>query len=247
LGGIHLGSIVGEDDTAPTLLAKLGSGKREAFLFTSSKTLLGGEGGSIEVDGIRKCAALGRVIGVTAKRLVVINSGVVGPLGKCRVLPNRKAVIAAARLGLVAIAGERALGLVELRAVDGGTTEADAVVFQSGITEAIACPQIVSHMPHKYVFIGIILVLYPVYKEGIGPSCTLPTEIHTFTLGNTLLYRHVLLIQAGSKDQSIRAAILETARVNEWLERLNAWRQLNVPRLGQRDESNGSHGKGGPV
>lgn len=47
---------------------------------------------------------------------------------------------------------------------------------------------------------------------------------HTLAVSNTLLNRHILLVQAGPENESVGVAILETARVNKRLERLNAGR-----------------------
>lgn len=88
LRGISLGSVVGQDNTAPTLLAKLDTSKGEALLLARRQALLGGEGRGIKVNGIGESAALGRIVGVAAERLVVIDSDVAGALGKGRILPD---------------------------------------------------------------------------------------------------------------------------------------------------------------
>lgn len=46
--------------------------------------------------------------------------------------------MAAASLGPVAAAGEGALGVWSLQAVDGGAAEADTVVLKTGVAEAVA-------------------------------------------------------------------------------------------------------------
>ena len=58
-------------------------------------------------------------------------------------MPDRQSVVGTACLGLVTAAGERALGFIELSTVDGGTTEADAVVLETGVTETVACERII--------------------------------------------------------------------------------------------------------
>lgn len=114
-----LGSVIGEDDTAPTLLTVLGTSKGETHLLAGGETGLGGEGRGIEVNGIRQSATLLRVIGVAAKRLVVVDGNVIGALGEGGILPDGKSVVSTASLRLVTCAGQGALRVVNLSTVDG--------------------------------------------------------------------------------------------------------------------------------
>lgn len=134
---IDLGCVIGKNRSTPTLLAVLGTGKREPLLFTSSQATLGSEGRGIEVDGVRQSAALLRVIGVAAKRLVGIDRDIFR--GEGRVLPDGKSAVTTARLRLVPAAGKRALGLVKFSTVDGATAEANTVVLKTSVAETVTC------------------------------------------------------------------------------------------------------------
>jgi len=137
LRAIDFGGIICENDTAITLVAIFNTGKGETSLLARSQARLWGANEAIKVDGIGQGAALAGLIGVAAQRLVRVNSDTFG-IGESRVLPDGKSLVAATLLSLISIAGKGALGLVDLSTVDSGTTEADAVILKSSVTESIA-------------------------------------------------------------------------------------------------------------
>lgn len=56
----------------------------------------------------------------------------------------------------------------------------------------------------------------------------------------TLLDSHVLGVQVGADDEGLRGAfVLEAAGVDERPERINAWRELRIPRVDVLNERQG--------
>jgi hypothetical protein len=80
---------------------------------------------------------LGRVVVVAAKGCIV-GDVVLVQVGVGGILEDGDLVVSAAGLRLVAGAAKGALRVIQLRALNGVTAKADAVVLEAGITEAVA-------------------------------------------------------------------------------------------------------------
>jgi hypothetical protein len=80
---------------------------------------------------------LGGVVVVAAKGCIV-RDVVLVQVGVGGILKDGDLVVSATGLRLVAGAAKGALRVIQLRALDGVTAKADAVVLEAGITEAVA-------------------------------------------------------------------------------------------------------------
>jgi hypothetical protein len=78
-------------------------------------------------------------------------------------LVDGKLVVSAADLRLVAGAGEGALGVVKLSSVDRVAAEADAIVFEAGVTETVALA-----LGHTALDCHVRRVSIAAETEGIG-------------------------------------------------------------------------------
>jgi hypothetical protein len=128
-------------------------------------------------------------------------------------LPDGEDVVSTTCLRFVAVAREAALGVIELRPINSATTEANTIVLEASITEAI-----------------------PYEKESVS-SCSYNKQetrnsLRTFAFRNTFLHSHIVRRQSGAEDESIgitRAAILKATGVDKGLKLVQTRRQIHVP------------------
>lgn len=134
--GRDLSGVVGKDVTAPTLASVLKTSKGEALSLASRQADRRSHGAVREVHLPGERAATGRAIRVATQGLVVgngVDASVEGGIS-----PDREQVVAATRLRAVPRAGECALRVVDLGAVDGTATVADTIVLKTSIAETVA-------------------------------------------------------------------------------------------------------------
>lgn len=77
-----------------------------------------------------------RVVRIAASSLVITDGDLRSR--ECRVLPDGEDVVSTTCLRFVAVAREAALRLTDLRPVNSATTEANTIVLEASIAEAIA-------------------------------------------------------------------------------------------------------------
>jgi len=131
--------VVANDNTAPAFTAVFGAGEGEATISASLQALLRCQLVPLElVLGIGERLAVRRVIGPAAKGLVVVNVNLIVEGEECGVLVDGDLVVASTGLRRVSRAGECALVLVKLAAVDRRATEAYSVVLETGISVAVS-------------------------------------------------------------------------------------------------------------
>lgn len=133
---IYLGSVIRKNIAAPALASKLSSGQREAFFLAGSQAALSGEGGGIDISGPGKGTSQLRIVSEATRSLVVADGDVLG--GECWVLPDREDIVSSTCLGLVAVARESTLRVINLRTIYSVAAEADTIILEASITEAIA-------------------------------------------------------------------------------------------------------------
>lgn len=133
---INLCSIIRKDIAAPALASKLSSGQREAFFLAGSQAALSGEGGGIDISGPGKGTSQLRIISEATRSLVVADGDVLG--GECWVLPDREDIVSSTCFRLVAVARKSTLRVINLRTIYSVAAEADAIILEASITEAIA-------------------------------------------------------------------------------------------------------------
>lgn len=105
-----------------------------------------------------------RVVRIAASSLVVTDGDLLSR--ECRVLPDGEDVVSTTCLRLVTVAGKAALRVIELRSVDSATTEANTIVLEASITEAIAYEkQSFSSRPYNKQGTPIRMVYEPLHSE----------------------------------------------------------------------------------
>lgn len=105
-----------------------------------------------------------RVVRIAASSLVVTDSDLFGR--ECRVLPDGEDIVSTTCLRFVAVARKAALRFIELRSVNSATTEANTIVLEASITEAIAYEeQSVSSWSYNKQETLVQMVYEPLHSE----------------------------------------------------------------------------------